>query len=82
MSPGPPGAGVPIASVYGWEQIPDLFRGCAALGVEGIVLEETTRGAGRKASSARSVAMQQCPLERSGEDPGPTGAEMLVAVLS
>jgi bifunctional non-homologous end joining protein LigD len=35
-----PARGVPIASVYGWEHIPDLFRGCAALGVEGIVLKD------------------------------------------
>jgi hypothetical protein len=34
-----PARRVLVASVYGWEQIPDLFRACAALGVEGIVLE-------------------------------------------
>src|SRR4051794_22216567 len=33
-----PSRGVPIATVYGWEQIPDLFRACAENGVEGIVL--------------------------------------------
>jgi len=35
-----PARGVPIASVYGWEQIPDLFRACGALGIEGIVLKD------------------------------------------
>jgi bifunctional non-homologous end joining protein LigD len=35
-----PARGVSVASVYGWEQIPDLFRACGALGVEGIVLKD------------------------------------------
>jgi hypothetical protein len=48
-----PARGVPIAGVYGWEQIPDLFRAYAALGMEGIVLDDLE---GRYSPGKRSDA--------------------------
>jgi bifunctional non-homologous end joining protein LigD len=52
-----PAHGVPIASVYGWEQIPDLFRACAALGIEGIVLKDLQARylPGRRSNAWRKV---------------------------
>jgi bifunctional non-homologous end joining protein LigD len=55
-----PSRGVPIASVYEWEQIPDLFRGCAALGVEGIVLKELK---GRYLPGKRSESWRKVKCE-------------------
>ena len=62
-----PSRGVPVASVYGWEQIPDLFRACAALGVEGIVLKDLK---GRYEPGKRSDAWRKvkCDAWREHRD--------------
>jgi ATP-dependent DNA ligase len=51
-----PARGVPVASVYGWEQILDLFRACGSLGVEGIVLMDLN---GRYTPGRRSDAWRK-----------------------
>jgi ATP-dependent DNA ligase len=58
---------VPAASVYGWEQIPDLFRACAALGIEGIVLKDRKARylPGKRSDAWRKV---KCDARRERRD--------------
>jgi bifunctional non-homologous end joining protein LigD len=55
-----PSRHVPIATVYGWEQIPDLFRACSDHGVEGIVLKELK---GRYLPGKRSESWRKVKCE-------------------
>jgi bifunctional non-homologous end joining protein LigD len=61
---GLPARRVPVASAYGWEQIPDLFQACAALGVEGIVLKDLKA---RYQPGKRSDAWRKVKCEAWGE---------------
>jgi len=63
---------VPVASVYVWEQIPDLFGGCAALGVEGIVLKDLQGRylPGRRSDTWRKVKCDAWREHRERRLPG------------